>query len=386
MKINAFRYRDQALGWYLEPVKFQDFTLLIGASGVGKTRILDSLSMLKEVANGASARGISWSLDFHTSDGAHYEWKGVFENEGVDTQLYRGVSSETIAEKDKPRIQMEHVKRNGKDVVKRTNNKIFFDDKRTPKLSQQESILKLLKEEELIAPAYNGFKNILFNRYPIYQTLGVPFNIFDLQGLQSKYQKLEQIRNSDEDLKTKLYLVFKNERDIFKRIKDHFVDFFPQVEDIKVEPIESDGDIPSIIKERPFIQIKEKGVEQWIYQSRISSGMFRTLMHICELYLAPEGTVILIDEFENSLGVNCIDQLTDELLSAGRGLQYIVTSHHPYIINNIDFKHWKLVTRFAHVVRTLEPEALNLGKSKHDAFIQLINLEQYKNGIGLEVE
>ena len=44
------------------------------------------------------------------------------------------------------------------------------------------------------------------------------------------------------------------------------------------------------------------------------------------------------------------------------------------------------MTRNADVVKTLEPESLNLGKSKHDAFIQLINLEQYRNGIGIEVD
>ena len=173
---------------------------------------------------------------------------------------------------------------------------------------------------------------------------------------------------------------------MFSKIKERFIDIFPQVEDIKIEPIKIEGDIDSFIKKQPYIQIKENGVNKWIHQFRISSGMFRALIHLSELYLVSEGTLILIDEFENSLGVNCIDELTSEVTAARRDLQFIITSHHPYIINNIDFKHWKLVTRDAGVVKILEPESLNLGKSKHDAFIQLINLEQYRNGIGIEVE
>lgn len=138
--------------------------------------------------------------------------------------------------------------------------------------------------------------------------------------------------------------------------------------------------MPSIFKDYPFIQIKEKGVGKWVQQSRISSGMFRSLIHIGELYLSPEGTVFLIDEFENSLGINCIDELTADILQSKRQLQFILTSHHPYIINSINFNNWKLVTRNASVVKTHDLNKFNLGKSKHDAFMQLLQLEEYQTG------
>lgn len=93
-----------------------------------------------------------------------------------------------------------------------------------------------------------------------------------------------------------------------------------------------------------FIYIKEKGVSHWIHQGQISSGMLKTLLHISELYLSTQDTVILIDEFENSLGINCIDVVT-ELLLENRNMQFIITSHHPYIINNIPMEYWKIVTR-----------------------------------------
>lgn len=384
MKINIFKYHNKALEWKLEPVEFKDFTLLIGASGVGKTLILDALLALKEIANGASLKGTEWAVEFQTVDNLKYKWDGAFENKGIDTHLYRAEGKEKIPERNKPCILYEDVYLNEKQIIKRSREEIIFNGRKTPRLSQQESIVKLLKEENTISPAYRGFKKIIFNDYSESRSMTIPFNIFDLQKLLKKYKTLESIRQSDEDIKTKLFLVYKNVPSIFKKIKEHFIDFFPQVEDIKIEPLESERDMPPFIKEKPFIQISEMGVKKWIYQFRVSSGMFRTLIHISELYLASEGTVILIDEFENSLGVNCIDELTDELLSAGRNLQFIITSHHPYIINNVGFQHWKLVTRKAGIVKTLEPESLNLGKSKHDAFIQLINLEQYTNGIGIE--
>ena len=106
-------------------------------------------------------------------------------------------------------------------------------------------------------------------------------------------------------------------------------------------------------------------------------------MHISELYLSTEGTVILIDEFENSLGVNCIDVVTD-LLIENRELQFIITSHHPYIINKIGMEHWKIVTRKGGIVTAKDVKEFNLPKSRHQAFMQLMNLDAYREGIAVE--
>lgn len=43
MKIISFKYEDKLLDWKLEEITFNRLTLLIGASGVGKTEILKSL-------------------------------------------------------------------------------------------------------------------------------------------------------------------------------------------------------------------------------------------------------------------------------------------------------------------------------------------------------
>jgi len=60
-------------------------------------------------------------------------------------------------------------------------------------------------------------------------------------------------------------------------------------------------------------------------------------------------------------------------------IQFIITSHHPYIINNIHYKNWKIVTRNGGKVSTQDADDF-MGKSKHEAFIQLINHPSYKTG------
>ena len=64
-----------------------------------------------------------------------------------------------------------------------------------------------------------------------------------------------------------------------------------------------------------------------------------------------------------------------------RDLQFIITSHHPYIINNISYKNWKIVTRNGGVVTAKDATDYDIGKSKHQAFTQLINLDAYSEGI-----
>ena len=159
-----------------------------------------------------------------------------------------------------------------------------------------------------------------------------------------------------------------------KKIKSKFIEIFQQVDDIKSVPLEMDGIPVKITESVPAIYIKEKSVSKWIREDRVSSGMMRTLIHLSEIFLSSEGTVILIDEFENSLGINCIDILTEDLIHENKTLQFIATSHHPYIINNIPYEYWKIVTRRGGHINIRNASDYNLGKSKQDAFIQLTRI------------
>lgn len=174
----------------------------------------------------------------------------------------------------------------------------------------------------------------------------------------------------------KLFILRKNELGLFDSIKDQFKEIFPLVEDIDFSSERFfDGSF------YPVLKIKEKGVDSWILQHEVSSGMFRTLSQITILSLAQDGDVILIDEFENGLGVNCIDKLAEQILDPENDIQLIFTSHHPYIINNIPFKTWKIVTRNASDVRVLNAADLNIGEhSRHEAFLQLVQTKEFQTG------
>ena len=158
---------------------------------------------------------------------------------------------------------------------------------------------------------------------------------------------------------------------VFDEIKESYIEIFSSVNDIRViVNRESNNDY------RLLFEIEEDGLENWISQQRISSGMYRTLTYLVEVLAAPEESVVVIDEFENSLGINCMPELTDFILDKSPNLQFILTSHHPYIINNIPWKTWQVVSKLNNKIRSRK--ALNIPEldtaSSLDKFTQLVNL------------
>ncbi len=379
MRLHKFIYEDKAREWSLTETHFNNLTLLVGASGVGKTQILKAVHSLKAIALGASINGVKWFVEFTLGKNKPYTWEGEFEK--MDINPFFSNEDDDDSVKNNPKLIFEKITVNKEVIAERKAEKSFFRGNETVKLSREKSLVDHLKEENEIKEILLEMKRIHLTDHSSSQHEAFRINFFDAKKLAKKYNTLKKIQESDIDIRGKLFLIYQNDKKTFSLIRDRFIDIFPQVEDVKVAPMDfQEEDLPSILKDYPFVQIKEKGVRKWVQQSRISSGMFRSLMHIGELYLSPEGTVFLIDEFENSLGINCIDELTEDILQSKRQLQFILTSHHPYIINNIHHQNWKLVTRKASVVKTHDLTQFNLGRSKHDAFMQLLQLEEYKTG------
>ncbi|MEG4067036.1 AAA family ATPase [Microcoleus sp. Pol11C2] len=377
MKIKKVAFWDNLREWRFEPIYFSNLALLVGVSGVGKTQILNAILNLQKIANGVSLNGLAWDITFSTVnddlDDVEYRWQGEFETK---KNLPKILNEED--ETNQFRIVREHLLMEEDIIIERTPNEIIFQGQKTPKLSPFQSVVKILNQEDDISPAYYAFL------YKIISNNSSSMDYYDMNytailNLPKSESVLMAIKETDVPLQIKLAFIFSHYSDLFNKIKRIFIQAFPQVEDLKIEPVQHE--------ESSFIsfpiQIKEKGVNDWIFQNNISSGMLKTLIHISELYLSPEGTVILIDEFENSLGINCIDVVTD-LIVENRNIQFILTSHHPYIINNIGMEHWKIVTRKGGVVTVIDAKDLNLGKSRHQAFMQLINLEEYSEGIKVE--
>jgi predicted ATPase len=381
MRIESLKYRNSFQEWEFEKIDFFDLTLLVGISGVGKTQILRSINSLKAIADGQSLNGIEWEVAFSTVTGNKYLWLGAFAKDTKKNELADLLGFEFDEERkvNKPRIISEKILKDGQSIIDRDETKFIFNGNEMPKLSSTESALNILKEEESISPAYKAFQKIVFRDHTEKEGR-ISFRSHNIEKFKDKYKTIDEIKESDLDTIVKLSLVYENAKSVFTAIKETFIGVFDQVEDVRIESFK-DSDMP-IVFEAPILQIKERGVDKWIPQNRISSGMLRTLIHISEMYLWSDGTVILIDEFENSLGVNCINVLTEDLIFRNNNLQFIATSHHPYIISKIPYHYWKIVTRKGGIIKTYDAKDFDLGEdSHHDRFMNLINLPAYKAGI-----
>ena len=374
MRIKEITYCDRELEWQFEPIQFSDLTLLVGVSGVGKTQILKSIMAIRGIANGGSLNGVKWSINFSTINNLEYQWEGEFET----VQLPPLIHEDNNSENDKFKIIYEKLSLDNNIIIERNDNLIKFKGQTLPKLSHFKSVVSILSEEEDVAPVQDGFNKIIYSDSDL-STYFIPVLSLKYISIDREKFSLNNLQKLKSGIQLKLALAYNYIPEVFDKIKKNFTEVFPQIEDLKIEPYQN-KDVTKHLADCSFIQIKEKEVNNWIGQQRISSGMLRTLMHISQLYLSPEGTVILIDEFENSLGVNCIDVVT-ELLLENRNIQFIITSHHPYIINNIGMEHWKIVTRKGGVVTAKDAKDYNLGNSRHQSFMQLINLDAYKEGI-----
>ena len=391
MKINQLSYYDHKRQWRLEPIEFSDFNLLVGVSGVGKTRILQAILDLQKISEGKSLNGVEWDIHF-TYKNNEYHWSGEFEC-NISNNLILENEENNFSKNSNFKIKNESLSKNGELIIDRNEIEIKFKNNILPiKPSPVQSVVETLNGEADIASVKHGFESIIstvqWSDASLYN--GLIYNIvidkiFKDSSLDQRMVVDKRYYQSNLPVQIKLVIAYFEKNPIFQAIKERFINIFEQVEDIKIEQDEDENEedtlLNSIQEKAPLtIKIKEKGVNNWISEKYISSGMYKTLMQISECYFAPEGTMILIDEFENGLGVNCIDIVTDLLLE-NRNLQFIITSHHPYIINKVGMEHWKIVTRKGGVVTAKDAKDFGLGKSRHEAFMQLINLDEYNEGI-----
>ena len=108
---------------------------------------------------------------------------------------------------------------------------------------------------------------------------------------------------------------------------------FPFIEACEVSDAANFGlEIP-ILGETPVFAIKERKVNSFIPLHELSSGMQKVLLLMTDIMCLQPGHIYIVDEYENSLGVNAIDFLPAFLVNNLGGNQFVITTHHPYLIN-----------------------------------------------------
>ena len=359
---------------HFSKMNFSQLNLIVGDSGSGKTRLLNT------IFNGA-VMAVQREKLFLGS------WDITFEHEN---QFYRW-SLETGGEEEAEKVQNEKIVKlneNGKEepLVIRTLNSFVFAGKELPRIGPKQSGITLLHEEESIKPIFSGFSSIMRRNFtgPELEVAAaleqVPQNF--LKKIR-KSKDMDDLFPSGLSLNPRLYILSQDFKETYERICKEFINIFPFVSNYDVLSAEDFGHhLPGIV---PVFAVKERHSEKkWIPLDQLSSGMKKVLLILTDILTMPKtGGVYLLDEYENSLGINAINFFPSILFESGTNSQFIITSHHPYIIGNVPIKSWIILHRKGNEVLVKQGVDLEkrYGKSKQKAFIQLINDPFFTEGI-----
>lgn len=372
MKLNWIEFENLSTGLRSERIKFNpDVTLLVGLSGAGKSQILNVIELSFKLATGRvtdthnSFRG---SLGVSV-DNTEYEWTYVVESGSslfdVETKKNDGLI-----------FVYENLMCNGKNIMTRKGNEILLDKFETfPTPKKDESLISQYSQDKSYKKVFDCFDKL----FPLDMDLDIRGAATRDTFLRFKDNISSDIQNNDDFFKYskfptpfKLYIAKEFFYDtVYTEIFCLVKELFPEIEDISLVE-----DIPRNVF---LTSIRVCGHD--IRQTDISNGMLKTIYCIVELVTMGHNSLVLIDEFENGLGVNCIDILTEVLLNTRNDLQFVITSHHPKIINGISDDKWKVIERDVSDIKNYTTHEYGIIHDPHDAYFNLLNRWEYEGKI-----
>lgn len=373
VKIKWIEFENLETGLKIERINFyDDMTLLVGLSGAGKTQILKAIEFSLRLALddiyifSPYNVSIGFSIDEH-----FYEWSYTLKKQETNQIVFRS--------DDEFYFVRESLMCDQKKLFTRYEDSIEiegFDNIPTPK--KDKSLIYQYSDDLHFNELVSGLKKLysIDMEYDVRRYLRRD----DVSHLKSRINKTfkEKPDATFESFShlpslAKLYIVRNHYKKVFDKILYSVQEIFPEIEDIDfVEEPNSDW---------YCVQIVVYGKK--IYQDFISNGMLKTIFFIIQLYTATNYSLIMIDEFENGLGINCIDSISELIINERSDLQFIITSHHPKIIGNIDYNCWKIIEREKNVIKNFDchDKGYEIGGNHHDAYYNLLNKWEFEGKI-----
>lgn len=376
LKILKYHYQDSEMpGWTFDPVEFGQINLLVGDSATGKTRFLNTISNLGRFVGSKDFKGGSWDLTFEHQRQL-YSWK-VQSRSDSPTDKAGYVIKELLAEV-----------KNGSQIpiIERDGEVLRFRGKKMPKLSRSEAGISLFEEEAIIQPIFQGFASIQsrsFSESALSDAVSLQPVLPSLVTKLKSQKDLRILFEARANLSVNLYMLNRFFKKIYLTIIEQYQRIFPFIEQVDLRELSNIQPDLRFLGAVPVFSFRERNSEIWIPINQCSSGMQKVLLILTDLFILPDGGVYIIDEYENSLGLSAIDFFPQFVLELEKDLQFFVASHHPYIINAIPPNNWYVFHRNGMHVSIEYGQDLveRFGRSKQQAFIQLINDPYFYEGV-----
>lgn len=370
----------------IEKITFDKLNLLVGRSGAGKTQILKTLSSYIAVASSEST--IS-SIQFEGYFEAEFFMPlpitdDDFKERKVSWKIYTDKMKNIVREYELYRlsygVSKEILLIDDEEIIHRTKDNLLINRKENVPISPEQSALSVFKNAQKIS----YIRANLFSIVSYYHQMNAMNDIDKVTFEQIKNQ-FYRINNDNYDsylsktkMRTflffypvliKIYVMKEYDIALFNEFLLRLQNIFPSIEDVKIDSLNDTNYFTLFIKENG----------KWISKESISSGMLKSIYILAITTFSMDGNVILLDELENSLGVNCLDEITSYIVNeADNATQFILTSHHPYIINNIPEKYWHIVSQNDGIISSKKANDVGIStvNNRQDRFFQLINYMQ----------
>jgi ABC-type polar amino acid transport system ATPase subunit len=360
MKIIKFKYSDppgQINGWHFDPVQFHAVSLIVGRSGMGKSRLLNTIENFFVRVNNLRPilGGCKWEVTLELSSG-QYEWIVDMQNGEVTMEKFSKV--------------------NGAVIYSNINGVVIFNGDVQKHINKKSSFLEIF-DSDVINEVKIGIKKFVRRNFhgPDLSAQTTSYHV----GLLSDKQYQDQVILHQGVPIIKRLMQLRNKSSVlFSKFKADVIEMLPNFTDVIFSV---DNSLATEGSDLTFqtVAFKEQGVPQYIPLRELSSGMQKVILFLTDIHTLPEGTIYLIDELENSLGDNIIDKIPHLFYSNASKMQFIITTHHPYIINSIPIEDWIIFLRKGSRVQITQGDSLgdSFKLSKHDAFVKLQNIEAY---------
>ena len=372
VKLKWIEFENLRTGLKIERVVFNDdITLLVGLSGVGKTQILNAIEYSLKLAVNKNLRlePYNTTLCFQIGEEV-YVWSYRIQQDHTE-DIFESKEIKYFFAYEK----LQNIK--GDILMQRTSDTIQvtgYDKVPTPK--KDESLLVQYSEDAFVKPIISEMLKL----YPIEIEMDVrgaiaqeSFNMFKAKIKESFKENEKQPfeKFSHLPVPLKIYITKKYYPQMYAQIFSAVKELFMEINSIDIV---EDPD-----REIYMVAIDVYGKR--LLQHEISNGMLKTIYYIVELITMSKNSLVLIDEFENGLGVNWIDVLAGLLWGERIDLRFVISSHRPKIINQISNKKWKIIERDIATVKNFTAEEYGIMHSQHDAYFNLINRWEFEGKI-----
>lgn len=305
VKIQWIEFENLKTDFKIERITFnKDITLLVGLSGVGKTQVLHAveyslgLAVDKDIILRPYRVGIGILIGNNS-----YEWFYEIQRISEDGLI--------INEENKYEFSFEKLSCNGNLLFERNKGKVrVIGYDKVPQPKKDESLILQYSEDKNFEPLIMGIRKLYSIEIELAVRGGIRSESFSrLKSKVTDTIKIEKNREfkmfSHLPVALKLYIAKRYYPELYIKIFDAVKELFIEIEDMDVEEDSS--------MEMYLVSIQVYGKK--LLQHDISNGMLKTIYYIVELFTMSEDSLVLIDEFENGLGVNCIDLLSELMLT-----------------------------------------------------------------------